>query len=292
VAQHSVPYKLWLFSRQWFVYWLVQSQRVRVWGLRKRVRRAPKIFLTVAFNQPRLIRLQLESLRLFAPKDALTIVIDSSLTRSARQEINEVCGEYSALYVRGPWNLFSYFQGSLSHSSTLDWFWHGALKKATDSVVAFLDHDVFLVQEIDDTYFSADVRATGRKEERAGKWYLWPGLLFLPIAQLAYRGATFMPYRELDSGGSLWLGLYRQHPETDFRFLSRQFFEVADGSRVEASSVEVIDGRWVHLIDGSGWLDGTGKFDKVFGDGSQVHETQLAATVDNLRSRGVDIPSI
>ncbi len=292
MAQHSILYKLWLFSRQWFVYWLVQSQRVRLWGLRNRMTRTPKIFLTVAFNQPHLIRLQLESLRLFAPKDALIVVIDASLTRVARTGIHAACERYSALYVRGPWNLFSYFQGSLSHSSTLDWFWHGALRKATNSVVAFLDHDVFLVQTIDEAYFSAEVRATGRKEERAGKWYLWPGLLFLPIAQLTYRGATFMPFRELDSGGGLWLGLYRQHPETDFRFLSREFFEVADGSRVEASSVEVIDGRWVHLIDGSGWLDGTGKFDKVFGDGFQAPDTQLREAVENLRSKGVNIPSL
>jgi hypothetical protein len=74
--------------------------------------------------------------------------------------------------------------------------------------------------------------------------------------------------------------------------LSREFFEVADGSRVEASSVEVIDGRWVHLIDGSGWLDGTGKFDKVFGDGLQAPDTQLRETVENLRSKGVNIPSL
>ena len=292
MARHSFPHKLWLFSRQWFVYFLVQSQRPRLWSLRKKLAAADKLFVTVAFNQPHLIRIQLESLRLFAPKDYQVLVIDSSTEQGKRDQIREVCGSYDALYIRGPWNLFSYFQGSLSHSSTLDWMWHGLLKTLKRSIVGFLDHDIFLVDKLDESYFSRDYRATGRKELRAGKWAFWPGLLILPVSELSKPGITFMPYRELDSGGSLWLTLYRVHPEEEFRFLSRTFFEVAHGSRVEASSVEVIDGRWVHLMDGSGWLDGTGKFDKVFGDGSQTPDNLLRSTVENLRSRGVDIPKI
>ncbi len=291
VAQHSFPYKLWLFSRQWFVYFLVQIQRPRLWALRAQLAGVDKLFISVAFNQPQLVRLQLESLRLFADPGYRVVVVDSSTRDDKRKEIRRACETFDALYLRGPWNLFSYFQGSLSHSSTLDWLWHGLLKSMKNSVVGFLDHDIFLIDRMDDSYFSRDYRATGRKELRAGKWAFWPGLLVLPVSELAKPGITFMPYRELDSGGSLWLSLYRKHPENDFRFLSREFFEVTDGSRVEASSVEVIDGRWVHLIDGSGWLDGTGKFDRIFGTDLNT-EGQLSHTVENLRSMGVDIPSL
>ena len=282
--------KLWLFLRQVMVYRLVLAQRFRLGGLEKKLAGSRLIFVTVAFNDARLIRLQLEGLARFVESDFRAVIIDNSLRPDAREGIASACQDFGALYVRGPWNLFSLFQGSLSHSSTLDWAWKGFIKDLDAETVVFLDHDLFPVGSVSEQSLLRGLMAAGRQEKRASMWYLWPGLLAMSLDCFRDEKFSFMPYRELDSGGRLWLRFYSRRPQSHFTVYSRETVEVLPGTRAEDSSVEVIDGRWVHLIDGSGWLDGTGKFERVFGDLMDSRTVNWDGVVSHLKSLGVSLP--
>ena len=282
--------KLWLFLRQVIVYRLVLAQRFRLGGLEKKLAGSRLIFVTVAFNDARLIRLQLEGLARFVESDFRAVIIDNSLRPDAREGIASACQDFGALYIRGPWNLFSLFQGSLSHSSTLDWAWKGFIKDLDAETVVFLDHDLFPVGSVSEQSLLRGLMAAGRQEKRASMWYLWPGLLAMSLDRFRDEKFSFMPYRELDSGGRLWLRFYSRWPPSHFTVYSRETVEVLPGTRAEDSSVEVIDGRWVHLIDGSGWLDGTGKFERVFGDLMDSRTVNWDGVVAHLKSLGVSLP--
>lgn len=282
--------KLWLFAREWVVYRLVQAQQFRARAAGKDLADSPVVFVTIAFNDSRLIGLQLEALEKFVAPDFAVLIIDNSLEQRARREIQEVCAQHGAAYLRGPWNLFSLFQGSLSHSSTLDWVWRGLLRRLSAKTIVLLDHDVFPVAPIAQADLLRGAIAAGREERRAGMWYLWPGLLAISLERFCNDRFTFMPYRELDSAGSLWVPYYSRLPRENFTVYSRELVEVMPGTRAEDSSIEVIDGRWIHLIDGSGWLDGTGKFERIFGQMGNSGSLRWDGVVKHLKALGVTIP--
>jgi len=291
VQRHGFLHKLGLFIRQHVIYGLVLAQKSRAGRVRNSLNGEGILFVTVAFNEPRLIKLQLEALHKFVDGPFQVLIIDNSLDRGAASEIQELCGASGAVYLRGPWNLFSLFQGSLSHSSTLDWAWRGLLKKLQATTLVLLDHDIFLVAPLHDTDLLRGAIAAGREEKRAGMWYLWPGLLALSLKDFATEKFTFMPYRELDSGGSLWLTFYSKKPREAFTVYSREVVNIMPGTRAEDSAVEVIDDRWVHLIDGSGWLDGTGKFERIFGAEDQSGRADFESVVGQLKKLGVKLPA-
>lgn len=282
--------KLWLFVRQAVVYRLVVVQRFRLAGIEKKLTGFPLVFVTVAFNDARLIRLQLEALGRFVTTDFRVLVIDNSLSPDARAGIHRACDEFDAVYIRGPWNLFSLFQGSLSHSSTLDWAWRGLIRQLGATTIALLDHDLFPVAAVTEESLLRGSWAAGREERRAGMWYLWPGLLVMKLDRFRHQRFSFMPYRELDSAGGLWVPFYSRFPKSAFTIYERDVIEVLPGTRAEDSSVEVIDQRWVHLIDGSGWLDGTGKFERVFGGVMDSNTVNWDGVVAHLKSLGVSLP--
>lgn len=289
MQRHSFLYKLGLFIRQHVVYRLVLAQKSRAGRVRNSLDGQGVLFVTVAFNEPRLITLQLEALHKFVEDPFQVLIIDNSLDRGAAEEIQKLCDASGVVYLRGPWNLFSLFQGSLSHSSTLDWAWRGLLKKLPATTLVLLDHDIFPVASLRAEDFLRGAIAAGREEKRAGMWYLWPGLLALSLKDFSTEKFTFMPYRELDSGGSLWLRFYRKKPREAFTVYSREVVEIMPGTRAEDSAVEVIDDRWVHLIDGSGWLDGIGKFERVFGPKNESGQADFESVVTRLRELGVNL---
>ena len=291
VRRHGFLHKLGLFIRQHLVYALVLSQKSRAGRVRNSLDGDGTLFVTVAFNEPRLVKLQLEALHKFVEDPFQVLIIDNSLNRQAAEEIRQQCDGSGAVYLPGPWNLFSLFQGSLSHSSTLDWAWKGLLKKLPAKTLVLLDHDIFPVSPIRSEDLLRGAIAAGREEKRAGMWYLWPGLLAVSMKDFASRKFTFMPYRELDSGGSLWLQFYSKMPQNSFTVYSRDVVEIMPGTRAEDSAVEVIDGRWVHLIDGSGWLDGTGKFERIFGTADHAGPADFDRVVSQLRELGVRLPA-
>jgi len=292
MVNQALPLRAARFLRDKALYRCVVSQ-----GLRPRDRRrltmldSTRATVTVAFNHPELLDLQLEALHRFFESPPLMIVIDNSTTRALRVEMARVVEGRGGIYIRGPVNPFSAFQGSLSHASTLDWVWKKVLPATPITQVLLLDHDIFPVVSLSaDALFSGAV-AAGVREDRAGMWYLWPGFLRLDRAVFDTASVSFMPYRELDTGGSLWSSHYERLPAESFAFLSATEHPIGEGDFKQDSGIELIDYEWVHLVDGSGWLDGVGKLDRL---GDSDSDEQNGWSVDRLiaalRQKGAPLP--
>ena len=246
------------------------------------------LVVTVSFNQPEVIALQLEALGLTLEGGARVCVIDNSSNALARARIAAIAAQFGAIYIKAPWNPFSLFQGSLSHGSTLDWIAKHVIPVVSPRRLLLLDHDIIPTGPFSVGGFVGEQTAVGVEEVRAGMWYLWPGLLGLALDKVDLSTLSFMPYKELDTGGSLWPRLYKNLPEHDIRKVTNQEFQVAPGALRQETSVDLMDGLWVHLVDGSGWLDGEGKLQRLLRQsGEDANLTSLAGLLRLLRQKGV-----
>lgn len=292
MVNQALPLRAARFFRDKAFYRFVVSQGLGPYDRRRlTLLDSTRASVTVAFNHPELLDLQLEALHRFLDSPPLMIVIDNSTTRARRVEMARVVESRGGVYIRGPVNPFSAFQGSLSHASTLDWVWKKVLPSTPITQVLLLDHDIFPVVPVSaDALFSGAV-AAGVREDRAGMWYFWPGFLRLDRAVFDTASVSFMPYRELDTGGSLWPSHYERLPAESFAFLSTTEHLIGKGDFKQDSGIELIDRDWVHLVDGSGWLDGVGKLDRL---GDSNSDEQNGWSVDRLiaalRKKGAPIP--
>ena len=292
MVNQALPLRAMRFLRDKAFYRIVVSRRVSSESL-KHIDRlsADTAVLTVAFNQPALIRLQLEGLTRFIHPAPAIIIVDNSSHPESRQEIAALAKEFGATYIRAPFNPFSSFQGSLSHASTLDWAWSRIIGESRVNNVLLLDHDIFPVAKLSLGSLFQGVAAAGVREERAGMWYLWPGFLAINRDLMGGPPLSFMPYRELDTGGSLWRSHYQSLSKDSTKFLTQAPHQVGERGNKQESEIELIDGRWVHLVDGSGWLDGVGKLDRlVSAPTSSKTKWRVEDLIGRLKQLGAPLP--
>lgn len=224
------------------------------------------LVVSIVFNEPSLVQVQLETLQRHCAEQCQYLVADNSLDAESSRRIRDISGELGAHYVKLPVNLFSKSRGaakpgrgSLSHSVALDWVWKHIVTKVEPPVVAVLDHDVFPLTNFSFESLLGGHLAVGPKRQGATRWTTWPGLTVLRFPKLPKRDLTFMPSGDLDSGAGLWESLYQFVPEAEVKFLDREFISVISNAEDPKALIEVIDKSWLHLVDGSGWYDGTGK---------------------------------
>jgi hypothetical protein len=292
MVNQALPLRAMRFLRDKAFYRIVVSRRVSPESL-KHIDRlsADTAVLTVAFNQPALIRLQLEGLTRFIHPAPAIIIVDNSSHPESRQEIAALAKEFGATYIRAPFNPFSSFQGSLSHASTLDWAWSRIIGESRVNNVLLLDHDIFPVAKLSLGSLFQGVAAAGVREERAGMWYLWPGFLAINRELMGGPPLSFMPYRELDTGGSLWRSHYQSLSKDSTKFVTQAPCQIVERGNKQESEIELIDGRWVHLVDGSGWLDGVGKLDRlVSAPTSSKTKWRLEDLIGTLKQLGAPLP--
>ena len=80
-------------------------------------------------------------------------------------------------------------------------------------------------------------------------------------------------------------------PDGSVTELSLILRKVADGEHKQVSGVEIVDGSWLHLVDGSGWHDGVGKL-KRFSSGKPDAggSSNLESVLSYLEGKGLSFP--
>ena len=233
---------------------------------------SPVLIVTVAFNNPDLIRLQAEALSAFLVDDYLHVVIDNSPDLPHRAKVLQVAKDCGLSYFGAPENPFSWIDPSVSHAFALDWAWRQVVSKVEPELVVFLDHDVFPTQKTSVRALLGGHLVAGYKRESEHRWLVWPGLFIANYSDLSRFRVSFMPKADTDAGGSLWWSVYSRVAPDRIRFFDRTAVafgdtsqRFGDGSPGEFHRFE--DG-WVHLVDGSGWSDGVGKLDRLPAQGT------------------------
>ena len=245
------------------------------------------MFISVAFNDPGLVRTQVLAFAKQCRDDSVFLLADNSPTAELSTLMRQAVRGTGALYVRLPYNLYTNSRGkakpgrgSLSHSVALDWVWKHIVRPLSPPAVAVLDHDVFPLGPFSVSDLLQKHLVIGPLREGELRWSTWPGLTFFRYRDLPRQDLTFTPSGDLDSGGKLWDSLFRFMDKENVRFLRQQFVEVLEGDVQVKSQIEIIDDQWLHLIDGSGWFDGVGKAKELLS--SPAAEKKLSPPVRKL----------
>ena len=260
-----------------FKHWVYNQYRKYVWMLSRiggkldiYIPSVPKdlYVITVAYNHARLIEKQIELVKQhLTDKYYLHVIVDNSPNRKVRKQIKEICEREQVVYMPVPIFIdqlicHRVFGNGISHGAALNWMFYHFLKQRKPAWFALIDHDVFPMEN-----FSFIDKLDGRDfygVERVMKdgWYLWPGWCIFRYDAIYSCKPNFLPYylkkSYLDSGGGNYPRFYGIYDMKNMEFAPvvtkriRHSNGLTDYEDIYHSDcVQLIDGKWLHFINGS-----------------------------------------
>lgn len=258
-------------------HWIFNQHSKYVWLL-SRTGRKPDTYIptdqkelliiTVAYNHVRLIEKQIEMVKRHVfDKRYLHVVVDNSPNKNARKQIKDVCEREQIGYVPVPRIIdklicHKIFGNGVSHGAALNWFYYYFLKEWKPLRFALIDHDVFPVEDYSfvDKLGERDFYGVERIKEHG--WYLWPGWCIFKYDAISDCNPNFLPYYYMesyfDSGGGNYPRFYGRYDLKSMEFAPivtrriRNTKELMSYNDVyHGDCVQLIDGKWLHFINGS-----------------------------------------
>lgn len=223
-----------------------------------RLKGAPSLAFTVAFNLPGAIALLADAMGRFVPGTAL-VVCDNSNDPEARAAIAELCRARGLFYCPLPPSPYrGKRNGSRSHGVALNWILANLVRPAAPKVFAFLDHDLVPLAPADlpalvkGQLFYGMVRQSDRRD---GPWYLWPGFSVFDYEAVKAHPLDFGTDTPLalDTGGQNWTVLYRHFDLAGLRQATRctvyleEAMARAKGEEGGESSRYLLTDGWLHI---------------------------------------------
>lgn len=237
------------------------------------------LLVTIAFNNPVVIAIQIILLRRFLLDDYVLIVADNSSRPQARTLLGSVCEKLGTQYVSIP--RFPLALGpSESHAMALNWVNSNIFLPSKAAYFGFLDHDIYPFCKTSIMSFFNEFNAIGLKQERKNLWYLWPGFvffnnLFLQSAKVDFRPD---PKRALDTGGRLYFSHNYQRRQNEILFLKEKYFySDAKEKKPQISTYSLIE-DWIHTRNGSYWTSCSPREDAI------IHFLSRMAKFPNLQN--------
>lgn len=242
-----------------------------------KVSRTEMYVVTIAYNDERLIRKQIEAVKTFITDEHYKhIIVDNSPTPQKRKLIREVCQEYSIDYIPVPLYIHRListrlFWCGISHGAALNWMFYKFLIYRGPVHFALLDHDIFPTKPYSLTEALGDKPFYGVKRDRGDGWYLWPGFSIFNFEILARIRPNFLPLMTkksfLDAGGSIYPQLYKQYEIANVTFADDKTFRIKNTAGLKdvyhGDCIQMIDNAWLHLINGSNYAHVKGKEETI-----------------------------
>jgi hypothetical protein len=220
---------------------------------------------TFVFNRPDLLERQVDCLKKFLIDDFnLNIIHDTRNDNFVRefeesslkiiQKYNEICVNY--IKHNSPEGM----QSSEYHSDALQWTYDNIVKLLEDKIVLFLDHDIFLTEELNLAEEMNKYDILGLLQERGHIKYIWPGLV-------AFKSNSFdeinwkcgiVEGESVDSGGGTYAILRRDGVR--FKNTGATYPEVYKGIDLTDESVTLgykfelhFDEKFLHSRNACNW---------------------------------------
>lgn len=224
--------------------------------------------ITVAYNHVRLIEKQIELVKCHVTdENYLHVVVDNSPSRSARKQIKEICLREGVGYVPVPMFIdklicHRIFGNGLSHGAALNWMFYHFLKQQKPVRFALIDHDAFPMADYSFVDKLGERDFYGVERVREEGWYVWPGWCVFRFDALDDCGPNFLPYylkgTFLDAGGGNFPRFYGRYDFSSIEFapvVTRRIRHTKELSTYNdiyhGDCVQLIDHKWLHLINGS-----------------------------------------
>lgn len=175
-----------------------------------------KIF-TFAFNRPDILKLQINSLRKNLKNDHEINVIHDSRNNQYVEEFSSISKLMKVNYYHN--NSEPGKNPSVYHAESLKWTYEKIVREqCSDDIVIFLDHDMFLVQDLDIENEMLNYDVMGVLQFREDVKYLWPGLFIFKQNSISQIEFDFDPQevrgKRVDTGG----GTYKLLENSNVRF--------------------------------------------------------------------------
>lgn len=258
-------------------HWLFNQHSKYVWLL-SRTGRKPDAYIpagqkdlyviTVAYNHVRLIEKQIEMVkRHISDKSYLHVIVDNSPSKNARKQIKDVCERKQVGYVPVPRIIdklicHRIFGNGISHGAALNWMFYHFLKQREPVRFALIDHDVFPMETFSFIDKLGERDFYGVERVMKDGWYLWPGWCIFKYDAFSNCKPNFLPYylkeSYLDSGGGNYPRFYGRYDLKTIEFASvvtrriRHSKGLTDYEDIyHGDCVQLIDGKWLHFINGS-----------------------------------------
>ena len=219
-----------------------------------------KVFL-FTFNRPDLLSWQIKSIRKYLQNDYEITVAHDSRTDEFVNEFTSICDENKVRYVyhkSEEGNSPSYY-----HADCVQWVYENIiLKEQEDEIVVLLDHDMFLINDLDFISYMNGYDVAGCLQERGDVKYLWPGMTIFKTEKIKHINFNFYPQQVrnqlLDTGGGTYTILEEkniqyqdtgvEYPE-DYKGISLLDSTITNGYNYELH----LDNVFLHYRNASNW---------------------------------------
>lgn len=214
---------------------------------------------TVAFNNEKFIENQIQLIRKFIRDPHVSfIVADNSSIPEKRKIISSLCQKYQVGYISVPDSMIiKYPGGSYAHGTTLNWLFYCVVKIREPRFFGFLDHDLYPIAPVSIEEKLSKRDFYGRPIDQTDGWWLWAGLCFFNFNKVKNLPLNFIPYTingtYLDTGGGNFPVLYHKYDLKSLNLPTCENIKITEGTEYHRNYVQVIDGCWLHTINGSNW---------------------------------------
>jgi hypothetical protein len=202
--------------------------------------------LVIAFEQPWALGWQLDMAARHL-LDTTLLVFDNSRRPEARVEIERVCSDRGVAYLALPRNPTLHV--NRSHGMGMSWVHANVVRAIAPRLFAFLDHDLIPVLPLSLSERLGDQAMFGLPVQSPWAWQLWAGYCLFDFEQVGRQPMNFLYdfSQGLDTGGRNWRRLYRHHARDALRFASNEFVPIRDSMSSAPATVQIVDGRWLHI---------------------------------------------
>lgn len=217
-----------------------------------------KIVLST-FNRPDLLSLQIRLIHKYLKNDHDIIVLHDSRDNQYVDDFLKICDLFNVPFYHH--DSISGKTPSQYHGESVQWIYDTLINKEfSDNLVLILDHDMFLIDNLDLVEYIGDSDIVGCHQQRGSVEYIWPGLVMFRSSSVENIEFDFLPTiyngQSLDTGGGTYKILesdnikYKPidcvYPDT---YMDINLQDVDDGYGFEL----YLDQSFLHFRNASSW---------------------------------------
>lgn len=219
------------------------------------------------FNRPDFLLLQIKLLKKFFVNDYEIIVLHDSRNNDYVDEFEEICNTLKVQFYHH--NSIHGKQASVYHGEALQWFYDEIiLKKYVDDTILILDHDMFLIENIDLYQYLDNYDVIGLLQKRGDVDYIWPGIISFKNNIIKNIRFNFFPGvfmgQTLDTGGGTCYIL--KEPEIKYKSTNCEYPTNYKDINLLDEKINLgygfefhMDNKFLHFRNACGWHNGMKK---------------------------------
>lgn len=225
-----------------------------------------KVFLFV-FNRDDLLPVQIKLIQKYLKNDHEIIIIHDSRNNEYLDQFENICKEF---------NLPLYHNNSVSgktpsqyHGEVIQWAYDTIIKdECTNDLVFILDHDMFLIDDLDLIEYVGENDIIGCQQHRSKVEYIWPGLVAFKYQSIKDIEFDFLPGvydgQLLDTGGGTCSIL--QTKDIKYKPTTTEYPDTYDGMDLLDEKINLgfgfelhLDSKFLHFRNACGWHNNMNK---------------------------------